>query len=461
MLRVYSRCAAAAYFMAGMLSRNSAAIIVLAGFIVFAGVAKSKAAGSDEEVDRTKALEAALTCNDAAVRFRAVMELGFRCSNGQPGACKRLVQFVVETMNEEENQEAIIRGEENPDVIARIAALAALADAGEAAIPAIRAALQEKKVNAAGQEQLMFALGKMGPKARAAIPMFEARLKDPNVTEGQKMVFRVLLANVGWQSPENAAVILSEVKRGTPAGYEAVHAMAEIQASGVWVKDDMVAALFKWLKTDQPGPDLMDVVSALGALGERASGAERTLARLMEEEAEKKHEPSSILFGFAHARVVGPKKHREAIRRLLKQVGSAAQENVGGVWFFLEDKCVRLITDAEIREATEALSDPDPQVVGGAAWTLGVCGLRASSAAPAMLEVLKKYYEKPMNAGGGYNLSLSLGRMAVESNLAMVADETFLPVIEKLLQSEKAALRMNAMRLEGVVRTMKLQPSKY
>lgn len=271
-------------------------------------------------------------------------------------------------------------------------------------------------------EKLLVVLGRMGPNAKPAVPFlleqFDKHREDPEI-EGS---IRVVLANIGYESNENLATILSDIRNRTDTGKAEVRMMALVGAEE-WVNDEIIEELVKWLDLQDESEEPAFAAIALGSLGQRAKPAAANLKKLVEFVWQDEYYCTyRIIYGLSLAKI-DPPKSGEALRGVLKYMGS---EYFGNHTDFAAMAMVDSLIDTHIiKEIVKALDHRDPAVVGGATWMLLGIGLDAREYTPKVLKILKENPDEDL-------------REVSARALGYMADPHDIPTLEAILKKEQS-----------------------
>ncbi len=279
---------------------------------------------------------------------------------------------------------------------------------------------------------LLVCLGRIGPDAKAAIPMLVKFLNDQTYDEAFRIELRVVMANLGYQAPGFMAQIqfditnTNSIKSRNLEGV-AVHRMASIRPRG-WVQGDVTSQVVKALKMRGSTP-----VTAIIVLGNCGKGQSNAIHALRKLQTGLKDEPQSdishAVIGFARYRV--ETKDREVcLRDGLRRLGTGLIGEFAGL--ILISHC--LVDDEMLQRIMERLEDSETAVRVGASRTLTGIGLPGKKAIPKLLELGKTSTSAEERAWA----FLAIGTMA---------SADVLPELEQGLQREQDDSAKNFIRL--------------
>jgi len=260
-----------------------------------------------------------------------------------------------------------------------------LAAAGAEVVPDILPAWDDQKVSDQCRMRLMWALGRVGPPAKAAMPSLHRTLSTEGVSPEMCAAIRVTLANFGDTSRENLDAISKAVSTGGRAGAVALEAMAFGGGAG-WADDTLIACLVR-LAQKQDGPEQAYAVLVLGRLGEKAGPeAAAVLTKALEAALKDDGAGSALVLGCALARI--DRSHALGhLERVLGRAGARPPDEgamVQMVWIR------SALADAQLARDLIALSNSkQTQVAKGAMWTIAGClGPDALEAGQRAMDIL-------------------------------------------------------------------------
>ncbi|MHC4573041.1 MAG: hypothetical protein ACYS76_02725 [Planctomycetota bacterium] len=116
----------------------------------------------------------------------------------------------------------------------------ALAQTNASTVKKLISAYEQRKSPAENLERLLFVLGRMGPKAKPAVPFLLEQLEKHRNNPDMETFIRIVLANAGYESSENIGQILSALRNGAETGrYAALQTLAFV-GPGQWVRGEAV-----------------------------------------------------------------------------------------------------------------------------------------------------------------------------------------------------------------------------
>ena len=266
---------------------------------------------------------------------------------------------------------------------------------------------------------LVLSVGRMGKEAQEAIPLLKKKLKTRGISSEMEASIRVALLNLGDTSRKNMDFIIRHMKERTEAGKIAVLVMTWTGAAE-WVDDRIIKELCERLGW---GPGEYDegvfAALALGVMGERAKSAAGALVTLIANADSAKDDFHIITFNAALARIE-PSKRKAALRSMLKCIGHQGPRALGGTAVAMYHVAMSLIDEESKAEIVALLDDPDIEVVYGAVGMLGMLGFRAREAVPRLMKLLSTSADVMFSK-------------AIAGALAVMADESYVPELEKQL----------------------------
>jgi HEAT repeat protein len=282
--------------------------------------------------------------------------------------------------------------------------LAALGPKDREAVPALRAALADKRTQV--RISAAVALANIDPSAVEAIPVLIEALKQFDPEEQGAEVLDVgwvprTLARLGPRAKAALPVLIAIVKK-VPEFPELLKTLVQIDPEGTECVPVLIDAL------ERENSDYVDVAArCLGLLGPRANASVPTLVKtVMRDFPEHVHlgEELSPQASAARAlRRIGPpvKSTIPILTRVLKQC-LIVEMDVGGPW---HDYC-----------AAEAV-----------AQVLGSFGPEAQAAIPALIEAVRSREKDDMNLRVRRAAMLALGEIGAEARVAV-------PVLRQVLE---------------------------
>ncbi len=275
------------------------------------------------------------------------------------------------------------------------------AAAGPAAIPDLLKSLETDAAQKSNDYFTLLAtsLGRMGPEGKSAIPALRSQLANTDLPPARRTALRVILANLGEESPENQRAILADLQ-STMLVRPAAQAMVLVRARN-WVTQPMVDALCAHLgEPAEKGSD--DVAVALGVLGERAAAAVEIVDRFIESELEKK-DSGAVLHTLLLANIA-PKQQERALRRLLES-GPLGGCMIGG------EVLMNAICNANVLVASlqatlvKFINDPNPSVSSRALAQIAMGELSIRGAVPELIRFLREKAPERRRADAACTLS--------------------------------------------------------
>lgn len=333
----------------------------------------------------------ALNSDSYKVRWRACRELLF-VKKLQPAEWKALIDLVR-------------RDRTGPPLL-----IDALARAGEPAVPDYLEILKAKETSEELFQAILMSLGRMGPKAKAAIPFLEMNLANPKLKAyWYEASLHVVLANIGYESQEHLDAIQKKL-RNYRFREVAVGVLGVIRP-GKWI--NKVAAL---------DVDALSVIT-LGRLGERAPhGAAAKLRKLFDGYI-KRDDPYAILVGLALARV-DPKNRDAALRAVCANWERLGPKFGDGILIF-PNICYRIVDAESSRFLARTLEDSDKKVALGASVLLSFAGVSGREAVPLVLKFLESDADDEV-------------QLWAAAALHEIADSTHLPALRAALKKQES-----------------------
>jgi HEAT repeat protein len=283
-------------------------------------------------------------------------------------------------------------------------------------------------------KKLLIVLGRIGPKAKDAIPFLLEELakqtKDPNSAG----YIRVVLANIGYKSEENIATILSDLTNHSKRGKDELEMMS-FAGAGNWVDDKIIGELVKLLyaeendlskMTDEQSMESVYAAIALGSLGERAVACKNSLNKLMNyaltEDPHYEHSSVRIIYCLSMVKVSPNQSDKnKALMSLINFMGTDFGNHTDYAAACFADI---LIDDDIIKRAARCLREGDPHLVQGALRMLLWVGLEGQEYAPDVMKIIK---DNPFE---------NSRKLAAEA-IGYVGYEKDIPQLENILKKEK------------------------
>ncbi len=306
-----------------------------------------------------------------------------------------------------------------------------LAAAEDAVVPDLIGALQAEKPGSSPElcAGLLATIGRIGPKAKMAIPFLRAKLADPQADPGYTATIRVVLANLGDRSPENLAAIVADLNR--KEAREAVLQALIFAHGGEWVTESMVRGTGRTLD----GDDLSAIV-ALGLLAERFPSARNLLKELR-----KGHDLESC-WGLALALASARLRLDGQGDELLSFCADGISGDCHGAWLVMTFgyNVFALMNETVAKHLVKLVNDPDVTVCKGALWVLRSAGPAARETVPELLKFVQGKADETCRAYAALVL-------------ADIADYSHLAALEAALEREKSAPVRK--QLTGTIRGIK------
>ena len=166
----------------------------------------------------------------------------------------------------------------------------------------------------------------------------------------------------------------------------------------------------------------LDLVVALGGLGERDAGASAKLEKVFVGEI-KDGNGLALTHGLVLANI-DPKKREAVLRRLLTNLDQIGDCRHG--WLILTglSNAYALVPPIS-KDLVKLVEDPDPKVSRGSLWLLESAGLSVRGIAPAIIRFMRGKGDDDRRADAAYALSL-------------IADYSQLAELEKALKEESS-----------------------
>jgi hypothetical protein len=388
-------------------------------FVLLLGMLFSLGCNTDGiSSDRYNKLVRGIKSKDWGLRLRAIQELG-QLSKRSVSAQDILIQ---ELFTEDFAPELFD--------IRFFEVVKALAQTNASTVKRLISAYEKRKSPPEKLERLLIVFGRMGPKAKPAVPFLLEQLQKNTGEPDVEGSIRVTLANVGYQSDEMVATILSDL-RSTAERATAQMLMMSLSGENKWVNNQVVAELVKWVDGQRNlGEWLQDhgmessfAALALATCGEKGSPGAAPVAKatryVWEEE---NYSTLRIIYGISLLKL-NPSNLKEALTNVLRYMGS---KDFGNHTDFSALAYVRFLMRPDIIEATgAALSQKDRNVVRGAMWMLFSTGLDGRQYAPAVAKILREDPDED-------------SRELAARALAYMADPGDIPAFQTMLEKEQS-----------------------
>ena len=372
---------------------------------------------NEVSVGRFQKLTKAIKGQDAFVRFRAIPELG-QIAEHNTAAQKLLIRHLF---SEEIDPDA---DGEFFDVVK------ALSRSDSSTTIRLIKAYQDFKPVSQNLKRLLFVLGRMGPKAKAAVPFLleqlEKHRQDPEI-EGS---IRVVLANIGYKSDENLATILSDIRKRTERGKSEI-LMITLAGPRDWLRGDITKEFRTCLNESYESDEVLEVhllSIILSVIGEIDNSTAKRLDVFLKAQCKAEGgdyiDIRCLYFGFVLAKA-DPTKADETLRTALKYLALVSP----GHGVYAADILIGDILIASernmMKELVKTLDDSDPNVVTGAMWMLFGLGLDAKEYSPKVLKILKENPDEDL-------------REIAALSLSTLADVRDLPTLQAILGKEQS-----------------------
>jgi hypothetical protein len=308
----------------------------------------------------------------------------------------------------------------------------ALAAAGPEAVPDILRAVRAVQPLEIGSSHpflsdkaiaLLGSLGRMGKAAAPGLPALRKMLAQEGISKSSQAAIRMVMANLGDESPENLDAIARDLK--SDDGIAAMMWMLVLIRPGPWVSKEMareVCNQFNAVPDDEVrrGEGLRFWAEMLGMLGERASPAAERLEKERKAALKTDHFGNIVLGSFAVARIQ-PRRQEEVLRDLARRL-QRGMDNPEALFFFRHTP--PFFDPAPSRTAGGLLNDPDAEVSEGAVLLLAAAGSEGRHAFAQVLEFVRGKADED--------------RRARAVTLLRYADLSQLPVLEAAMREEKS-----------------------
>jgi len=368
-------------------------------------------------IERQKKIWEAVESNDWLVRVRAIQELGEIVEHNAPAQELLIEQLLTDGPAADADCFDVVR------VLSRMepTAIEQIINAYES-----HKSTEEKLKRLEKLKKLLYVLGRMGAKAKPAIPFLSKELEQNQADPVIEGCIRVVLANVGWDSSENFGVIHADIQNRTERG-EAEIWMMSLSGPQKWVSDGLAKELPGWFNQSftarNDEPVLAMVLSS--SLGIIDADTQNRLAAFLKKECEKEGcDEYCMWFGFSLAKS-NPIKARNALRPALRCVAYAMP---GDSFWFLNVMVGDILIGSDqrmMKELIGMLDSRDPKVVTGVLWVLLAIGYDAREYAPDVLKILKTNPDEDL-------------REVAAQTLAFLAEPRDIPELESIIKKEES-----------------------
>jgi len=264
----------------------------------------------------------------------------------------------------------------------------------ELLIPWLIEKLNKKRPNEDREDELL-CLGRIGVDAKAAIPHLINSLNSSDIDEKNRIITRIVLANIGFHPPQilnqisadlgSSQIIKSAQKYPANITYSvALDAIAYTHVKD-WLTDKMIQQIMQLISKDGDIP--IKVILILGAI---TKGNNHVIQTLEKWDSMAKTEDRWVelrrVTGFARYKLELNNRHKY-LSDGLKMLGqdTLTHENYG-----LIEMINSTVMDHElVQHLFERLEDNDPEVRLGALRFLACIGLPAKKAVPRLFELSK------------------------------------------------------------------------
>jgi HEAT repeat protein len=415
-------------------------VILLSFFLFLIGCEKNGV----EQSRRNKLIES-LKSKDYSVRLRTIQELGLIVEDDlvvQKALIQHIYSSDVNSLDIDPISEIY--------VIARI-----FKKIKEPLISDLVQAYKNSSKSEDDFKKLLMILGRIGPKAKEAIPFLQ---EQPDKYENEAEIagaIRVVLANLGYKYDDNISTILSDIKNRNERGRGEIEMMA-LAGAGQWVTNEIISELESRLFADNDIRKFLDehgeepafAAVAIGSLGKKAMTSVNNLNSLLNYvRTEEYYFTCRIIFGLPLAKVeAGKSEENKALKEVLKYMGS---EYFGNHTDFAALAWVDSLIDSQIiKETGNALENKDPEIIKGALWMLWWIGLDAQEYAPKVIEILKN--------------SSDMETKAVAARaIGYIGSEKDIPQLEKILEKEeKDIFTFVSHQIKESISILRLEPTE-
>jgi len=385
------------------------------------------------DIERQKKIWEEIECNDGRVRVRAIQELGEIVEHSAPAQELLMERLFATDRGVEVDLYEVVR------VLAR----------GDATV--VEKIISRYQGENRGDEKLkrlLYVFGRMGPKAKSAIPFLLKELEQNQENPAIEGCIRIVLANVGWDSNDNFDLIHTDIQNRTERG-KAEIGMMSTGGPREWVSDDLAKALLAWFNqsfTENRDEPILAII-LLSALGKTDVDTKNRLATFLKTECEKKacEDENCMWFGFSLAKS-DPTKARAPLRPALRCVADAMPGDSFWAMNVLVGDILVGTDQRMMKELVRMLDSREPRVAKGVLWVLLAIGYDARQYAPDVLNILRANRDEEV-------------REVAAQTLAFLADSCNIPELESVMKKEKSEfVRDEIVKAIGVIRLEPEQP---
>lgn len=382
------------------------------------------------DIERQKKIWEEIECNDGRVRVRAIQELGEIVEHSAPAQELLMERLFATDRGVEVDLFDVVR---------------VLARAEATVVEKIVSRYQGEKQGEEKLKRLLYVLGRMGAKAKPAIPFLLKELEQSRADPVIEGYIRIVLANVGWDSNENFDVIHADIQNRTERG-EAETSMMSWVGPQKWVSDYLAKELLGWFNQSfaaRGAPPLDILLSALGIID---ADAQNRLAAFLKTKCRKEPcDETCMWFGFSLAKS-DPTKARAVLRPALRCVADAMPGDSFRAMNVLVGDILVGSDQRMMKELIRMLDSREPRVIKGVLWVLLAIGYDTRQYAPDVLNILRANRDEEV-------------REVAAQTLAFLADSRDVPELESIMKKEKSEfVRDEIVKAIGVIRLEPEQP---
>jgi hypothetical protein len=387
-------------------------------------------AQGEDYIRRHKKIWEAAESNDWPVRIRAIQELAEIVEHNAPAQELLIRHLFADGRAAEGDLFEVVR---------------VLAMAEPAVVDKLVSRYQRDKSGEEKLKRLLYVLGRMGPKAKPAIPFLLEELEKNRAEPVMEGCIRIVLANVGYESNENIATILRDIENRTPRGKSELWMMAMAGPQN-WVGDDLVQELLSWFNQSYTARETVPLSVSLATLGVIDTDTQKRLGAFLRGQCNKEgcDEPACIYFGFCLAKS-GVKPARKVLAPALRCLADDSPGfSLRGANVLVGDVLIgsdqRMLTDL-----SRMLDSRHPKVVTGALWMLLAIGLDARQYTPRVFKILKANPDEEVREVAAQTLGF----------LAGVGD---IPELEGIIKKEESEFVRE--EIVKAIRIIRLEPQE-